>query len=155
MIANTNLYICLTASAGGHTSQLLRLTEGWKGYDTFCVTTSDVVQERFQEHGKVYVVGECNRQHPIRVAKVLIQCMSVVFKERPDVVITTGAAAGCMVCIMGKLLGAKIVWIDSIANISRLSLSGRIVRPFADLFLTQWPELASKSCHVYYVGAII
>jgi UDP-N-acetylglucosamine:LPS N-acetylglucosamine transferase len=155
MSANTNIHICLVASAGGHMSQLLRLTESWKGHDIFCVTTSDVARIKLKKYGKVYIVGECNRQHPIRAAKVLMRCMRVVIKERPEVVISTGAAAGCMVCIIGKLFGAKVVWIDSIANVSRLSLSGRIVKPFADLFLTQWPELASESCHVYYVGAIV
>jgi UDP-N-acetylglucosamine:LPS N-acetylglucosamine transferase len=136
-------------------SQLLRLMECWEKYHAFCVTTSEVARVKLEKYGKVYVVGECNRQHPIRVVQVLMQCIRIVFKERPDVVISTGAAAGCMVCVIGKLLGAKVIWVDSIANIDRLSLSGRIVRPFADLFLTQWPDIANKYKNVEYAGAII
>jgi hypothetical protein len=49
----------------------------------------------------------------------------------------------------------KVVWIDSIANVERLSLSGRIVRPFADLFLVQWPELAERYKGVRHDGAVI
>ena len=150
-----SLGICLAASAGGHVSQLLKLAKSWNGYETFCVTTTEVVRERLSTYGVVYVVGECNRQHPIRVITVLLRCIRIILKERPDVVISTGAAAGCMLCLLGKVLGAKIVWIDSITNVERISLSGRMVRYVADLFLVQWPELAGKYKKVEYVGAVV
>lgn len=86
---------------------------------------------------------------------VLLRCMRIVFHERPQVVISTGAAPACLCCLLAKLLGAKIVWVDSITNVERLSLSGRIIRPVADLFLVQWPELAEKYRGVEYAGAII
>lgn len=149
------LRICLAASAGGHVSQLLKLAESWNGFETFCVTTTDVVRDKLSKFGTVYVVGECNRQHPVRVAKVLLRCIKVALRERPDVVISTGAAAGCLLCILGKMLGAKIVWIDSITNVERISLSGRMVRPMADLFLVQWPELAEKYKGVEYASSVI
>jgi UDP-N-acetylglucosamine:LPS N-acetylglucosamine transferase len=76
-------------------------------------------------------------------------------KERPDVVITTGSLPLAMVCLSAKLFGAKIVWIDSIANVERFSVSGRLVRHFVDLFLTQWPELAQEYKNVEYAGAIV
>ena len=126
--------ICLVASAGGHLSQLLRLKDSWNGFDCICITTSDTVREKLQEYGKVYVVGECNREHPMRVITVLFQCVRVILRERPDVVLSTGAAAGCIVCFLGKLIGAKVVWIDSVTNVKRISLSGRMVRYVADLF---------------------
>jgi hypothetical protein len=91
-----HLRICLAASAGGHTSQLLKLADSWNGYETFCVTTTQVVRDKLSKSGEVYVVGECNRQHPIRVITVLLRCCRIVFKKRPDVVISTGAAAGCI-----------------------------------------------------------
>jgi len=147
--------ICLAASAGGHTSQLLKISESWNGYDTFCVTTSNSVRSALQRYGKVYVVGECNREHPLRVIAVLIRCLKVVLRKRPDVVISTGAAAGCIICFLCKLLGAKIVWIDSITNVERISLSGRLVRPIADLFLVQWPELSNERYNIEYAGEVI
>ncbi|MDD5327551.1 MAG: hypothetical protein PHY02_07030 [Phycisphaerae bacterium] len=150
------LRICLAASAGGHISQLLKLEESWRGQDTFCVTTTDVVKEKLQEkYGRVYVVGECNREHLFRFILVLMRSIKVILSERPDVVISTGAAAGCAVCIIGKLIGAKVVWVDSITNVEKLSLSGRIVRYIADLFLVQWPELAERYSNVEYVGSVI
>jgi UDP-N-acetylglucosamine:LPS N-acetylglucosamine transferase len=149
------LHICLVASAGGHASQLMRLSESWRGYDTFCVTTTQVVRSKLSEYGRVYVVGECNRQHPLRVCRVLVRCISIALKERPDVVISTGAAVGCLLCMLCKMLGAKIVWIDSITNVERMSLSGRMVRRIADLCLVQWPELANKYANAEYLGTVI
>jgi len=149
------LLICLAASAGGHLTQLLKLSESWQEYDTFYMTTSDVVREKLQKYGKAYTVGECNREHPFRVILVLIRCINAILRERPDVVISTGAAVGCIVCFLSKLLGAKVVWFDSITNVERISLSGRMVRHIADLFLVQWPELAEQYSNVEYVGAVI
>lgn len=150
-----NIRICLAASAGGHTSQLLKLADSWNGYETFYVTTTQVVQDKLKKFGRVYVVGECNRQHPIRVVRVFLRCIRIIFKERPDVVISTGAAAGCMLCFLGKMLGARVIWIDSITNVERISLSGRMIRYIADLFLVQWPELAGRYKRVEFVGTVI
>ena len=61
------LRICLAASAGGHLSQLLKLADCWKDYETFCITTTEIVAREIHKHGRTYVVGECNRQHPLRV----------------------------------------------------------------------------------------
>ena len=155
MVKRKELRICLAASAGGHISQLLKLAESWNKHKTFCVTTTEVVQDKLRQFGRVYVVGECNRQHPVRVVKVLLRCINVAFKERPDVVISTGAAAGCMLCIVSKMLGAKVIWIDSITNVERISLSGKMVLYIADLFLVQWPELASRYKRVEFVGAVV
>jgi UDP-N-acetylglucosamine:LPS N-acetylglucosamine transferase len=149
------LKICLVASAGGHLTQLLKLAQSWAGYEPVFVTTSDAVAGELQKRGCVYVVGECNRRQLLKTIKVFWQCIRIVLKERPDVVISTGAAAGCMMCFLGKFMGAKILWVDSITNTEKLSLSGRMVRHIADLFLVQWPELAARYRNVEYVGAII
>jgi len=157
MMRNTNkgLRVCLAASGGGHLSQLLKLSESWKSHETFCVTTTDVIGRKTQEFKKVYVVGECNREHPLQVAKVLLRCLRLVFREKPHVVISTGAAVGCITCYLCKLFGAKIIWVDSITNIKKLSLSGRMVKYISDLFLVQWPKLAKQHKNIEYRGAII
>jgi UDP-N-acetylglucosamine:LPS N-acetylglucosamine transferase len=147
--------VCLAASAGGHVSQLLRLAESWSGYDVFCITTTEVVREKLRQYGKVYVVGESNREHPLQLVKVLIRSLKAIVHEKPDVVISTGAAVGCIACYLGKLLGARVIWVDSITNVERLSLSGRLVRYIADLFLVQWPELVEHYRNVEYVGELI
>ncbi|NLT75648.1 MAG: UDP-N-acetylglucosamine--LPS N-acetylglucosamine transferase [Planctomycetes bacterium] len=151
----TSMKICLAGSAGGHLSQLLKIASAWSGYEVCWITTTEVVRASLGEQGNVHVVGECNRQHPVRVLRVFLRCLRILRRERPDVVISTGAAPGCMAAILGHLAGAKVIWLDSITNVNRLSLSGRLVRPFADLFLVQWPALARKYRGVEYVGAVI
>lgn len=154
-INNKSVKICLSASAGGHLNQLLKLSKCWNGYNTFFVTTSDVVQEKLLKYGSVYVVGESNRQHPFKLFAVLLRCFKIMLKEKPDVIISTGACVGCITCILAKLRGAKIIWIDSITNVEQLSLSGRIVRPISNLFLTQWQQLSEKYVNVNYAGTLI
>lgn len=149
------LRVCLAGSSGGHTSQLLKLSDSWHGCDIFSITTTEVVREKLRKYGKVYVIGECNRQHPLHVAKVLLRAARIVLIEKFDVVISAGAAVGCIVCFLAKLTGAKVVWVDSITNVNRISLSGRLVRYIADLFLVQWPELTDKYKNVEYAGTVI
>jgi UDP-N-acetylglucosamine:LPS N-acetylglucosamine transferase len=149
------LRICIAASAGGHISQLLKLSQCWYGHKTFCVTTTKVVEDQISKYGSVYIVGECNYQHPLRVLATLTRCFKVVIRERPDIVISTGATAGCIMCFLGKFFGAKVVWIDSITNVNRISLSGRLVRPIADLFLVQWPHLVQKHGNIEFAGTVI
>jgi UDP-N-acetylglucosamine:LPS N-acetylglucosamine transferase len=147
--------ICLVASAGGHLTQLLKLSECWQDHEAFYISTTEVIRQKLSQYGKVCIVGECNHQRPLRVLATLIRCFKIVVRERPDVVITTGAAVGCVTCFLGKLFGAKIVWIDSVTNVEKLSLSGKMVRHIADLFLVQWPELAKQYKNVEYLGAVI
>jgi UDP-N-acetylglucosamine:LPS N-acetylglucosamine transferase len=155
MVMETKTKICLAASSGGHLSQLLRLADCWQGHEVFFVTTSNVVKNELLKYGSVYVVGECNRQQPLRVFKVLFSCIRIIFREKPRVVISTGAACGCIMSFLAKATGARIVWIDSITNVERISLSGRMVRYIADLFLVQWPDLVRGNGNIEYVGAII
>jgi UDP-N-acetylglucosamine:LPS N-acetylglucosamine transferase len=150
-----NVKICLAASAGGHLTQLLKLAQSWEGHDVFFVTTGHAVASELQKRGKVYIVGECNRKQLLKTAKVFLKCVKIVRNERPDVILSTGAAAGCILCFFGKLFGAKVIWMDSITNTEKLSLSGRMVRHIADLFLVQWPQLAAKYKNVEYVGSVI
>lgn len=147
--------ICLAASAGGHLMQLLKVAESWQGRDVFYVSTVPVVAEKLERLGKTYIVGECNREHPFRTLMVMLRCFKIALKERPGVVISTGAAPGLLICVLAKLFGGKIVWLDSIANTEKLSMSGRMVRPFADLILSQWPDVAAKYKNVEFVGAVI
>lgn len=150
--------VCAGASAGGHLNQLLRLLDesgGWPTPPSVFVTTLDTVAPRLAARGPVYVIGECDRNHPFKAVGVMWRSLRFALKERPDVVVSTGSLPIAMVCAFSKLLGAKVVWIDSIANVERLSMSGRFVRTFADLFLVQWPELTERYSGTEYVGAIV
>jgi len=147
--------ICLAASSGGHLSELTVLSQSWQAYDAYWVITTDVVRKQLSGRGSVYVVGECNRETPLKTMGVFLRCIRIVLHERPSVVISTGAAVGAITCWLAKLRGAKIVWIDSITNTAKLSLSGRLVRPIADLCLAQWADVAKLYNNVDFVGNVI
>jgi UDP-N-acetylglucosamine:LPS N-acetylglucosamine transferase len=112
------------------------------------------VKEKLEKSGKTYVVGECNHKYPLRVVKVFLNCIKIAFTKKFDIVISTGAA-GCLMCFLGKLKGVRIIWIDSITNVEKLSFSGRMVRHIADLFLVQWPILSEKYKNTEYIGSVI
>ena len=147
--------ICAVASAGGHLSQLLLLQPVWSGMQVICVSTGPMVRQKLQSIGRTYIVGECNHRHPIKTAVVAFKCLRVVLRERPDFVLSTGAASGFLTCFWGKLFGAEVIWIDSIANTERLSMSGRMIRHFADLVLTQWPQVSARYPNVEYTGELL
>jgi len=149
--------VCLAASSGGHLNQLLATDAAWRRHDGFFVVTSDVSKAQLtRTYGRpVFVVGESNHRHPLRLVGVLLRCLKLLVRHRPDVVVSTGAAHGCLLCILARLMGARTVWIDSIANMRRLSLSGRLVRPFADLFLVQWPDLMARYPGTEYHGELV
>ena len=147
--------VVIAASAGGHLSQLLMLEPVWAGRPVVCVSTGPMVREKLETLGTTYIVGECNRQHGFKTVAVMMRCLRVVVRERPDVIISTGAAVGFLTCFWGKLFGAKVIWIDSIANTNRLSMSGRMVRRFADLIVSQWPEVAARYDRVEYAGEVL
>jgi UDP-N-acetylglucosamine:LPS N-acetylglucosamine transferase len=149
------LKICLAASAGGHLSQLLSLEPIWQGHQVIFISTGEMVREKLEKIGITYIVGECNREHPIKTFGVMLKCLRIILRQRPDVVLSTGAAAGFLMCFWGKLFGAKIIWLDSIANAEKLSMSGRMIRPFADLILSQWPDVAAQYHKVDYAGEVI
>jgi UDP-N-acetylglucosamine:LPS N-acetylglucosamine transferase len=139
-------------------NQLLKLlgaSVNWPERPSFYITTLPQLAEKLEEFGPTYVIGECGRSNPVKTAAVFLKALGIVLKERPDVVITTGSLPLAMVCLSAKLLGAKVVWIDSIANVEKFSMSGSMVRHFADLFLTQWPQLAQKYKNAEYVGTLL
>ena len=147
--------ICLASSSGGHLTQLVLLKDVWEERDHFFVTLRDYAADELREHSAVYTVDWANRRHPVKLLKLTVRCLRILLKERPDVVLSTGAAVGCLICILGKMVRKKVIWVDTISHVDRLTLSGKIVRHFADVFLVQWPELAQKYKRVEYAGAVI
>ena len=89
--------------------------------------------------------------HFIRLFKKAFQIMR---EERPDVVITTGALIAFPFCVLAKLSKKKIIFIESFARINNKSLTGRLVYPFADLFIVQWKSMLKCYPRAIYAGGI-
>lgn len=133
--------VLAVASGGGHWVQLLRLRPAFEGQDVAFVTVQPSYAEQVPGC-RFYAVQDATRWSRWDLLKMVAQVSWIVLRERPDVVITTGAAPGVVALRVGKWLGARTVWLDSIANVEHMSMSGERVRPFADLWLTQWQHLA-------------
>lgn len=145
--------ILAAASGGGHWVQLCRLMPAFNGHDTAFLTTmtgnrTDVPSARF------YSIRGASLWNKLGLIRMCLQVLWIVIRERPDVVISTGAAVGYFSLRIGKLFGARTIWIDSIANVDKLSISGKHVGRHADLWLTQWPQLAKPEGPQYY-GAVL
>ncbi len=145
--------ILAVASGGGHWVQLLRLRPAFTGCDIAYVTVQKSYREQL-DHGRFYAVTDATRWSRWDLLRMMAEVVWIVLKERPDVVISTGAAPGVVALRVGKWLGARTIWIDSIANVEQMSMSGKRVRGFTDLWLTQWPDVASTEGSLYQ-GAVI
>lgn len=140
--------VLCVASGGGHWVQMLRLRPAFEGCDVAFATVreayrSDVAGD-IARGARFYVVNDATRWNKALLVLQALRVLWVLVRERPDVVFTTGAAPGFFAVRLGKWLGARVCWIDSIANVERLSLSGEKAGGFVDLWLTQWPHLARE-----------
>jgi UDP-N-acetylglucosamine:LPS N-acetylglucosamine transferase len=142
------------ASGGGHWMQLRVLSPAFEGHDVHYVTVDPTAKSELPSHANIHVVRDANRWNRWDLAVCLLQLTVVVLRVRPDVVVSTGAAPGYLAMLLGKWVGARAIWIDSIANVDELSMSGRLAGKIADLWLTQWEHLA-KDDGPLFRGAIL
>ncbi|MFT6403631.1 MAG: UDP-N-acetylglucosamine:LPS N-acetylglucosamine transferase [Pseudohongiellaceae bacterium] len=145
--------VLAVASGGGHWVQLMRLRPALTGCRCAFVSVDEgsraaVAPDRF------YRVVDGNRSTKLKLVFVVIKLLYIVLAFRPDVIVSTGAAHGYLAIRLGKLVGAKGLFIDSIANAEKLSLSGELAVDHSDLVLTQWPDLSDEQ-RIYYRGAVL
>ena len=141
------------SSGGGHWTELLRVRPALDDFDVTWVT----VQRSYERDVKgdcFHAIRDATRWNKFSLGIMAMQLAWIMLRERPDVVISTGAAPGYAAIRFGRWLGAKTVWLDSMANIDELSMSGRIVGPYADLWLTQWSHLAAPD-GPEFAGAVL
>lgn len=143
-MSETKPKVLAIASGGGHWVQLLRLRPAFEGCDVVFATAkegyrSDVGDADFR------VIVDANRSNKIGLLRSAWSIFSLLRRERPDVVISTGAAPGFFALKMGRMMGIKTIWVDSIANAEELSMSGDKAGTCADLWLTQWAHLAREN----------
>lgn len=106
---------------------------------------------------KIYTVPQINRHEKNFLLHFLLlfwKANRILKQEKPDFLITTGALVAFPFCVVGKLRRTKIIYIESFARVNNRSLTGRLVYPFADLFLIQWKTLQKLYPKAKYVGGI-
>jgi UDP-N-acetylglucosamine:LPS N-acetylglucosamine transferase len=151
--SNTPVHVLAVASGGGHWVQLLRVAPALDKCAVTFVTVDQAYGRQVPAH-RVYTIKDATRWNKFGLIRMALQLAWIIWKERPGVVVSTGAAPGYVALRLGRLLGARTIWLDSMANVERLSLSGEKVGPYADLWLTQWPHLARPE-GPYYSGSVL
>lgn len=148
--------ICFVASCGGHLEELLCLRQLAEENCSYWITEkSENCPVRELQHA--YYVPQMNRHEQwfvIHLIKLFLKAIFITAKERPDVVITTGALISFPFCVIAKICGKKIIYIETYARITGKSLTGRLIYPFADLFLVQWESLLKYYPKAKYTGGI-
>ncbi len=148
--------ICFIASSGGHFEQLMMLRPLMDKYESFIVTekTGYFV---INDNRKIYYLSQVNRKEKTFLFKMMfnfIKSLSLFIKERPDVVISTGALVTIPMCIFAKIFKKKIIFIESFAKVNSPTLTGKLVYKFADQFYVQWEQMKEYYPNAIFKGGI-
>lgn len=146
--------IGLVGSSGGHLSHLLLLQEWWEEQDRFWVTFRKEDSITALEQERVYWCHHPTNRNVVNLIKNTFLAWKVLRKERPDVLISTGAAAAVPFFYLGKLMGIKLVYIEVYDRITSPTLTGKLVHPITDAFLVQWEEQKKFYAKGHYMGGL-
>lgn len=125
-------------------------------YDSFIVTER-TMYEAAEEGIRFYYLQQVNRREKscfLRLLANTFLSLRILFAEQPDVVMTTGVLAVIPLCLLCRLWGAKLVFIESYANVHSPTRTGKFLYRFADRFYVQWPELLEFYPGAVYLGGI-
>lgn len=148
--------ICFAASSGGHLEEISRLREIRDSYECFLFTERGSFSElNFCE--KVYYVKQINRKEKNffkHFVKLCIESAKILKEEQPDCIISTGALATFPICVIAKMRKKKIIFIESFARVDGSSMTGKLMKKVADLYIVQWEELLQYVPNAVYGGGI-
>ena len=152
--------VLFISSTGGHLSELLQLKPLFEKYDYHIITEYDKTNEKLKEKygDKLDFLPYGTRAKIFSyIFKYLALCFKTVylyFKIRPKAIITTGTHTAGPMCILGKIFGSKIIYIETFANKYNKTATGRLIYPIADLFIVQWEEMLKIYPKSVYGGSI-
>lgn len=148
--------VCLISSSGGHLEQIKQLKDVYAKYDCFYVVTRTKATEAMKQ--KHYIVSDLVRTNKavevIRMIRMMFEQLVIFCKEKPDVILTTGAAVAIPMCLIGKVFKRKVIYIESFARMTTPNKTGLLIYKFADLFIIQWEALKKYYPNAVYGGSI-
>lgn len=146
--------ICFVGSSGGHLTHLYMLKPFWQDKDRFWVTFDKEDARSLLEGETVYPAYYPSN----RSIKALIinswRALKILKKERPDLIITSGAAPAIPFFWLGKLFGAKTIYIEVFDRYDKSTISGKLCYPVTDLFIVQWEEMKAVYPKAVNLGSI-
>lgn len=153
---NKKLKVCFAASSGGHYEQLLMLRPLMERYDSFILTEKTLYTTNLKNIRAYYLI-QTNRKEIIWILKFLVntvRSISVFYKERPDVIVCTGVLSMIPMCLLCKLFGKRLIYIESFAKVTSGTESGRFLYRFADQFYVQWESMLKIYPKAIFLGGI-
>ncbi len=148
--------IIFGASSGGHFEQLMMLKPLMQKYDSILLTEHTDYGVKIDDV-KTYYVSQINRKEllfPLKIIANACKCLHIIFREKPDVMITTGVLAMIPCALLMKFFGKKLIYIESFAKVTSQTLSGRLLYKYADQFYVQWEEMLKFYPNAIYKGGI-
>nr|WP_295301215.1 PssD/Cps14F family polysaccharide biosynthesis glycosyltransferase [uncultured Blautia sp.] len=148
--------ICFAASSGGHYEQLLMLKPLMEQYDSFIVTEKTSYNTEVDQI-KSYYLHQVNRKELFFFFWLVvnsIKSLQIIIKERPDYIITTGVLAMIPLCLLVKITGGKLIYIESFAKVNSGTETGKFLYRFADQFYVQWESMKEIYPKALFRGGI-
>lgn len=146
--------LALIASSGGHLFQLSSLNDFWEEKDRFWVSFQTEDAKYLLKDENVYWAYFPTNRSFKNLIKNLYLAFKILRKEKPDAIISTGAGIAVPFILIGKLFKINTLYLESITRNEELSLSARLIYPFVDKLLVQWPQLAEKHKKAEFQGRI-
>lgn len=132
--------VCLVGSSGGHLTHLYMLKPFWENKERFWVTFDKEDARSLLEGEKMYPCYFPTNRNIKNLIRNTFVALKVLKKEKPDVIISSGAAVAVPFFYLGKLFGAKLIYIEVFDRIDKSTMTGKIVYPIVDKFIVQWDE---------------
>lgn len=152
--------VMFISSTGGHLSEMLQLKEMFKEYDYTIITekTKSNLKLKDKYKDRIYFTIYGTKDHMLTYPfKLLGNCFKSLYyylKTRPDYIVTTGAHTAGPMCLIGKIFGSKIIYIETFANMKTKTITGRLLYPVSDLFVVQWESMKELYPDSVYGGWI-
>lgn len=156
MKKKNNIKVCFASSSGGHYEQLLMLKPLMRKYDSFIVTEKTKYRAEVDKE-KTYYLIQVNRKEASFVPRMLantVKSLRIMFVEKPDVVICTGVLAMVPICLLAKIMGKKLIYIESFAKVTTATETGKLLYKVADQFYVQWKSMLKIYPNAIYLGGI-
>ena len=147
--------LLLVCTSGGHFSTMLGLKKFWSQHDRAWVTDFKEDTKSIANEEDVYWLPYQAPRDWVAVLRNFPATVRIVQREKPDLVICTGASIAIDFGVAAKLLGCKFMYVESISRSTDLSVSGKLVYPIADEFYVQWEQLVGKYPRAIFKGTVV
>ncbi|VQX62851.1 putative glycosyl transferase enhancer [Streptococcus pneumoniae] len=146
--------VCLVGSSGGHLTHLYLLKPFWKDRERFWVTFDKEDARSILENEIFYPCYYPTNRNLKNLIKNTILAFKILRKERPDIIVSSGAAVAVPFFYLGKIFGAKTVYIEVFDRIDAPTMTGKLVYPVTDRFIVQWEEMKKVYLKAINLGGI-